>query len=382
MSHKPSLLFTACFAAIALWTSSTPAEPANRPQPQPRPVDLVIALDVSGSMSGLIESTKQRLWDIVNELAQARPHPDLRIAILTYGNPSYGQQGGYVRIDKPFTRDLDAVNQTLFGFGTNGGDEYVARAVSTAVNGLAWSTDPQAMKVLFVAGNEAADQDPAISIVAATQAATTRRIVVNTIYCGRESDRVVTGWRKVATLTNGIFASIDQNAAALANGATPMDAEIARLNQALNETYVPYGAKGGQSKKNQLAQDANTAQMSMPAVVSRAITKAGNLYRNESWDLVDAQEAGIAVEQIAPEALPEPMRSMTTDERKHYVAELGNKRNAIKKEIAELGRERRSYIAEERSKLSGGGESGLDEAILGGLRELAHKQGFEIGTTP
>ena len=40
---------------------------ARRAQAQPgRPVDLVIALDVSGSMSGLIDSAKQRLWDIVN----------------------------------------------------------------------------------------------------------------------------------------------------------------------------------------------------------------------------------------------------------------------------------------------------------------------------
>ena len=80
----------------------------------------VIALDVSGSMSGLIASAKQRLWDIVNQLGRAQPRPELRIAIVSYGNPEYGQDTGYVRIDLPFTSDLDAVNQTLFGFGTNG----------------------------------------------------------------------------------------------------------------------------------------------------------------------------------------------------------------------------------------------------------------------
>ncbi len=35
-------------------------------------VDLVICLDVSGSMNGLIDSAKIRLWDIVNELAKLK----------------------------------------------------------------------------------------------------------------------------------------------------------------------------------------------------------------------------------------------------------------------------------------------------------------------
>ena len=83
-----------------------------------RHVDVVIALDVSGSMSGLIESAKQRLWDIVYELGRAQPQPELRLAILSFGRPSYGEQTGYVSIDLPFTSDLDAVNETLFAFGT------------------------------------------------------------------------------------------------------------------------------------------------------------------------------------------------------------------------------------------------------------------------
>ena len=45
---------------------------------QSRQIDVVLALDVSGAMSGLIDSAKQRLWDIVNELGRAQPQPELR----------------------------------------------------------------------------------------------------------------------------------------------------------------------------------------------------------------------------------------------------------------------------------------------------------------
>ena len=346
-----------------------------------RPVDVVIALDVSGSMSGLIESAKQRLWDIVNEMAQAQPQPDLRLAILTYGNPSYGDQSGFVRIDQPFTRDLDAVMQTLFGFGTNGGDEYVARAVHTSVNALDWSPRDDALKILFVAGNEEANQDPVISVLQATQAAASKGIVVNTIYCGSEDDAIVAGWQEVANLTNGLFASINQNAAAVANIATPMDAEIARLNQSLNATYVSYGANGGEFKENQIEQDGNAEAMSLPSVASRTVAKAGKLYRNESWDLVDAMQAGIPVEELAADELPAEMRDLDEAGRKAYVDDLAQKREAISAEISELGKQRQAYIAIERDRIAEG-ENGLDEAILEGLRDLARKKGFDFEESP
>ena len=350
-------------------------KPGFRPALQSPPVDVVIALDVSGSMSGLIESAKQRLWDIVNDIGQAQPQPDLRIAIITYGNPSYGEQGGYVRVDIPFTRDLDAVMQTLFSSGTNGGDEYVARAVHTAVNELDWNDSPNSMRVLFVAGNERADQDPLIELRAATAAASNKGVVVNTLYCGSDGDAIIAGWQDVATMTNGLFASIDQNAAAVANIATPMDDEIARLNAELNETYVAYGANGGRYKQNQVEQDKNAADMSLSSAASRVVAKAGGLYRNSGWDLVDAANAGIAIEEMEAETLPEPMRDMAPEERKNYVDGLAQKREAISEEIAELGQKRQDYIDKERQRLSES-DNGLDAAIVKGIRDLAEDKGF------
>lgn len=378
MFRKTTTFLTALIAVSLLFGVQTQAKTYQLPEEQGRPVDLVIALDVSGSMSGLIESAKQRLWDVVNELAQAQPQPDLRLAILTYGNPAYGAQSGYVNIDMPFTRDLDAVMQTLFSFGTNGGDEYVARVVSTSVHNLDWSNRTDAMKILFVAGNEAANQDPAVSVMQATQAAASKGIVVNTIYCGSEGDEIVAGWKNVASLTNGLFANIDQNAAAVANIATPMDEELARLNQELNQTYVAYGEQGGRYKRNQSAQDTNAATMSMPSVASRTIAKAGALYKNEDWDLVDAVEAGKDVAEMEVENLPEKMQAMDAEERKEYVEELTEQRADITSEIDALAKKRVAYIAVERERLAETGDEGFDAALIEGLKELARKRGFEF----
>lgn len=378
-TQRKSATFLSTWLTVCLLVSvNAEAGKMSPPDEQKQPVDLVIALDVSGSMSGLIDSAKQRLWDVVNELAQANPQPDLRMAILSYGNPSYGEETGYVRIDLPFTRDLDAINRTLFSFGTDGGDEYVSRVVHRSVTGLAWTNNPGALKIIFVAGNEEANQDPQISVELATQLAANNGIVVNTIYCGSEDDNIVAGWRAFSVMTNGLFASIDQNASAVANIATPMDEELAKLNQDLNSTYVAFGKDGGEYKANQVAQDMNTAEMSMPSVASRTVAKAGSLYKNSEWDLLDALESGVELEKMDPADLPEPMKALNEDEREEYVGKLAAKRESVTTEIEELGKKRQVYIARERAKLSSEGDAGLDEAILKGVRELAEKKGFSF----
>lgn len=355
---------------------STHARSYQQPETTPRQIDVVIALDVSGSMTGLIESAKQRLWDIVNEIGRAQPQPELRLAILSYGRPSYGAEAGFVKIDLPFTSDLDAVNETLFRFGTDGGDEYVARAVSTSIDKLSWSSDPNALRILFVAGNEAANQDPQVSLQQAGQLAANAGIVVNTIYCGSANDSIATGWREFATLTNGLYASIDQNSAAVANIATPMDDELATLNQDLNDTYLAYGAAGLRYRQNQLEQDENAEAMSPSAMASRVVTKAGRLYDSSEWDLIDAIKSGQALEEIAAEDLPDAMQSMSTKEREVFVSEYSEKREEIQARISQLDGERRDYIDKERSLRTKAEGKGLDEVLKSGLRTLAEEKGF------
>ena len=363
----------ACLAAVLPHSTQ-----ATDTQVTTRHGDLAIALDVSGSMDGLIESAKQRLWDITNELGQAEPRPRLRVAVLSYGNPDYGRRNGYVRVDQPFTRDLDAVNQTLFAFGTNGGDEYVARAVHVSVNQLQWSNQPDALRIIFVAGNESAEQDPQIRIEQAIELATGKDIFVNTIYCGNDPIDTTAGWQKLASLTHGMYATIDQNAAAVANIATPMDGKLADLNAALNKTYVAFGHNGASYQANQQAQDENAQMMSATAAASRAVTKASLLYNSAHWDLVDVVREGQKLEELDEEELPEEMRSMDDDERNDYIERQTEQRSVLQRRIAKLDKERRTYIDAKRKDTQTDSAKGLDQAIQEALRALAERKGFRF----
>ena len=90
-------------------------------------VELVICLDTSGSMSGLIEQAKMQLWKIVNEMATAKRgkrSPLLEVALYEYGKSSIPASQGYIKMLVPLTTDLDRISEELFKLRTNGGSEY------------------------------------------------------------------------------------------------------------------------------------------------------------------------------------------------------------------------------------------------------------------
>ena len=133
---------------------------AKDPAPaKAKDVDLVLCLDVSNSMDGLIDSAKIKLWDVVNELAKIKPTPNLRVGLYSYGHTQYPRESGWVRKDLDLTTDLDEVYAKLNALKTNGGEEYVARVSKAALSGQTWSKDSGALKLIFVCGNEPANQD-------------------------------------------------------------------------------------------------------------------------------------------------------------------------------------------------------------------------------
>src|SRR5256886_16831660 len=96
---------------------------AEAPAERAKPVDVVLCLDTSNSMDGLIDSAKRKLWTIVNDLAKIEPAPTLRVALYSYGNDTYDPKVGWVRKDLDLTNDLDDVYKQLSALTTKGGTE-------------------------------------------------------------------------------------------------------------------------------------------------------------------------------------------------------------------------------------------------------------------
>src|SRR5438874_2438893 len=313
MRNSLSLAIVTLFSSVALAGGNGNNQHPRDPQPPiaqstngAKKVDLVIALDTSSSMDGLIDSARSKLWDVVNLLAHAKPSPVLRVGLISYGNDGYDAKVGWVRKDAELTTNIDDVYEKLFALRTNGGSEYVARAVHDATNDMKWDQDQGTLKIIFVAGNEPANQDPQIPVERALGEARQKGIFVNAIYCGGDGAYEAAGWRQVASLGSGKYAAIDQNRVVAIN--TPMDGELAKLSNELNKTYVGYGAVAKEKAPRQAAMDAAAGSAGAPVAASRAAAKASVLYRNDEWDLVDARAHGKKdVAHMKAEELPEPM---------------------------------------------------------------------------
>ena len=365
----------ASLALLAL-LSAAPA-PARAEEPKPRPVDLVVCLDTSGSMQGLIDAARQKLWSVVSELATAKPTPHLRVALLTYGSPG-NDADGHVVLQTGFTTDLDLVSERLFALGTSGGAEYVGRVVARALDGLTWSTG-DALRLVFVAGNESADQDRVQPFRDVAGRAAGRGILVNAIYCGGADDTDATGWRQLALTGKGRFATIDKDHGTV-QVTTPFDAELAALSQRLNATYVAYGVAAEERRERQAAQDRNAVSAGAPAAAERAAAKAGDLYDNSGWDLVDRLEKEPTLDLVTRKDadLPEDLRKVPAADRRAWLTAKQAERAALQQQIKDLDAKRRAHVRVEMDKQRLSDAAGLDRALKEALREQAAAAGFRF----
>src|SRR5947207_2204844 len=165
-----------------------PADPPPQPQQEPiKNIDIVICLDVSGSMNGLLDSARVRLWDIVNEMAKIKPAPNLRVGLYSYGRTD-SRETGHIRKEIDLTNDLDALYQKLFALKIGGSIEYVTRVCRDATEEQPWSQDKNALKIIFVCGNEPASQDRLVSRQEAADKAKAAGIIITQISSGDAND--------------------------------------------------------------------------------------------------------------------------------------------------------------------------------------------------
>ncbi len=391
-NHRLNTLVAALFALMASTTTvCVSADTTNNRVGQlqaamqqqathPPRIQLAILLDTSNSMDGLIDQARNQLWRVVDEFSKARRDGKpaiLEVAVYEYGNDNLDEEKGFIRKLTDLTSDLDRVSEALFSLTTTGGREYCGFTIKAATEQLQWSTSNNDIKAIFIAGNEPFTQGP-VNFRKAIAEAKSHHIVVNTIHAGGYDEGRNTGWQEGALLAGGDYMSIDHNQK-IAHIAAPQDPRIAELNAQLNNTYVPYGAQGQAGKERQLEQDANTSGISTALLVKRAKSKAGSLYSNSQWDLVDAvQKDKVKLESLDEKALPEEMIEMDRQEREAYISTKSNERAKIKQEIADLSKKREFYVAEERQKLAQTEAATVDDALVTSIRKQAKAKNYQF----
>ncbi|TNF90393.1 MAG: VWA domain-containing protein [Gammaproteobacteria bacterium] len=353
------------------------ADKADRPR-----IQVAIALDTSNSMDGLIDQTRNQLWQVVNEFSAARQNgvmPILEIALFEYGNDGIAASQGHVRKISGFTRELDAVSEGLFSLTTNGGSEYCGFAIQSLVDSLQWSQSERDIKTIFIAGNESFAQGP-VNYRQAVRLAKRHGISINTIHAGGHDEGISDQWQAGALLAGGNYLSIDSNQQVV-HIIAPQDEKIAELNARLNQTYVPYGAAGAVSAVRQMEQDRLSNDISTGLLAKRAASKSSGFYRNSGWDLVDAYDEDAVdaaeISEMEEASLPEPMQGLSSQQRVDYVREKARQRKQIQQEILGLSESRANYVAEQKREMAAAAPS-MSDALINAIRKEARQKNFTL----
>lgn len=335
------------------------------PKPEKKYIKVALLLDTSNSMDGLIDQAKAQLWEIVNELSYAKcenEKPNLQIALYEYGNDKLNADEGYIRQVLAFSEDLDDISKELFSLTTKGGNEYCGQVIDTALDQLQWNESKQDLKFIFIAGNEAFNQGT-INYKTAAKKAHSNNVTVNTIFCGNYEGGIASFWKDGADLAHGDYMAINHNHTTV-HVASPYDDEILNLNRKLNKTYVAYGSLGHSKMMLQAEQDTNAEGYSSANAVSRTVSKSSHLYKNKSWDLVDAsKDKEFEYESIKQSQLPAELKGKSTSQIKIYVTNKQKEREAIQKEIQQLNTKRKQHLSLQKSNSKNALESAMIKAI-------------------
>lgn len=357
------------------------AQSTNDPISNQRPlVEVVFALDTTGSMSGLINAAKEKIWSLATTLASAQPAPVIRIGLVAYRD----RGDTYVTRKVDLSDDLDSVYASLMDLRAQGGGdgpESVNQALHEAVQDISWSQDPNAYKVVFLVGDAPPHMDYQDDIKYPQTITTAQKkgIKINAVQCGQNS-LTSREWQTIAQLGDGSYLSVEQagNAVAIA---TPHDEQLARLSAELDDTRLYYGtiAEKAKSRGKVDASDKLHAASSIESRARRATFNASTSGKDNflgEGELVDAVSSGrVDIDSIEQKALPQSMQAMAAQEKKALIAEKSKRRKELQDQIKVLTAKRSNYLRQKVEE-SGGAEESLDHKIYSVVREQAATKGL------
>ena len=359
-------------SAQAITVKTIPPKPQaackHRPPVQ---IDLMFVLDTTGSMGGLIQGAKTKIWRIVNDVMQEqRCGADVRVGLIGYRD----KEDEYVTRKVNLNQDLDEVYAELMAFkAAGGGDEpeHVRLALHEAVNDMNWR--PNSKKVVFLVGDappkDSYVETPSVSHTA--QKAKQKGIIINTLLAG-DSKSTAKVWQSVAQYGGGEYFTIPQDGGSVALS-TPYDDKLSTLSNQLDQVYLPYGdvsvRRAAVAKSASKLSSISAAPKE--ALAERSINKAINTQAYSQDDLVQSIENGkVKLDAIDSKKLPDNMQNMSATERKVYVEGLVQKRQQLKQEIATTSKQREDYLNNNRQTLSSG--DSFDSAVSRALSKQLH----------
>src|SRR5262245_271796 len=422
-------------AALAL-TGVAGAGPWRIKDKKPN-VEVVFCLDTTGSMSGLIEGAKQKIWSISNQIVAGRPAPNLKVGLLAYRD----RGDAYVTKLTELTDDLDKIYATIKEYKAEGGGdtpESVNQALHESVTKFKWSDDKETLKIIFLVGDAPPHMDyrDDVKYPETCKLAGEKGILINTVQCGGDTECAKV-WREIADKASGGYVQIAQDGATV-RVLTPYDKRLSDINAELENSTLVYGSKEKQQKDQDFRMKAldgakrdpekpgdpksgagagvkveapkevaakpgtvvpttgggfggggpaapglppgpgGVAAATAPALAAdRAVFNASRGLIN-SYDLLSDIKAGkVKLESLKDEELPEELRKLPKEKRQAYLDDLEKKRDKLREEARDLAKKRDEFTKKKLEEEGKKAKEGFDQKVEELLKKQAKKAGID-----
>lgn len=362
-------------AAVGLFVSSLAVTAssnarANVELPAKR-IEVAFVLDTTGSMAGLIDGAKRKIWSIANAIVDVNPKAEIEMALVGYRD--VGDE--YVVKTHDMSSDIQELYGKLIKLEADGGGdtpESVNEALDTAVNNLEWSAGDDVRRILFLVGDAPPHMDYANGpkyqrVVAKAQDA---GITVNTVQAGDDPE-TTEYWKDIAGIGKGQYFAIPQDGGQIEVETSPFDDKIIALQAQIDATIVLYGTHEKQEVTRSKMETKAAAPASVQVDNSRYYSKkeASKEIVTEGGDLVDdIRNNRRKVEDISADELPDNLKGKSSEELTKVVTEQTAKREKLETEMVDLIKKRDEYVAAEKQKQPSAPADSFDKQVIEGIK--------------
>jgi len=320
-------------------------------------MQVVFALDATGSMGGLISAAKDKIWSIVSSLAQTQTAPDIEVGLIFYRDK--GDEFITKRI--ALTDSMDVVYSELMQVSAKGGGdgpESVNQGLNEAVELFNWDTDTSTYKAIFLVGDYEPHMDYKndVPYFVTCKIAKRKDIVLNTILMGNNKTAGKI-WKEIANCNEGAFVNVNMNVNDI-DIATPYDSAIASINDQLDDLRYYYGKTSVKEKSN--LYKAKSKQMAFRSKINVKAQRAEynfNYHKKESskkqHELIsDLASNNVLLDSIAKDQLPDEFKDMSTDSIAFFIKQKTALRDSLQQLLKGEVEKRNAYIETELAKKS------------------------------
>lgn len=319
-------------------------------------IEIVFCLDATGSMSGLIATAKEKIWEIVTRLTQTDPAPEIKVGMVFYRDKG----DAFVTKFCPLTTDIDSIYGVLLSMtAAGGGDtpESVNLALHEAVSKMKWSQGNAAYKTIFLVGDcpPHMDYQGEVSYSTSCTEAKQKSIFINTIKLGQECQDAIPHFKSMASLTTGEYIQLEQNAPDVIVK-SPYDDSVNYYSRIIDASMIYYGSVAERTynterkDKSEVFYETGSVSSNADRAEFNNTSSGKSNWFGTNELLLDISEGKITVDSLKKEMLPDTLSKMSKEELKIDLEKKEKERKTNLAHLDRLTKARAGYLAAERSK--------------------------------